>query len=303
MSTPRPRPVPPPRPGLDPPRDHDGSGVPDRRRPRDGRRLLPAGPGSARARTLRRPRRAWARCPGAPLVELVGDADAPARPQRSTGLFHLAILVPDRAELARSLRRVLAAGAGFTGASDHLVSEALYLRIPRATASRSTATAPGRSGAARTGRSRWTPCHSTWRGSSAPSPRGRRRRRRAGGHADGPRAPPGARPPRRRGLLRGGAGFRAHRPQLPRGPLRVGGGYHHHLGLNTWGTAGAPPPPPGAGARAAYRVVVPSVAEVSRVAGRLEARGIEASASDEGLRVTDPAGNRVIVQTREHGAA
>ena len=53
--------------------------------------------------------------PGAPLVELVGDADAPARPPRSTGLFHLAILVPDRAELARSLRRVLAAGAGFTG--------------------------------------------------------------------------------------------------------------------------------------------------------------------------------------------
>ena len=68
--------------------------------------------------------------PGAPLVELVGAPDAPPRPRRSTGLFHLAILVPDRAELARSLRRVLAAGAGFTGASDHLVSEALYLHDP-----------------------------------------------------------------------------------------------------------------------------------------------------------------------------
>src|ERR671911_3157752 len=67
---------------------------------------------------------------GDPLVELVGAPDAPPAPSFSTGLFHLAILVPDRAELARSLQRVAGAGWRLTGASDHLVSEALYLQDP-----------------------------------------------------------------------------------------------------------------------------------------------------------------------------
>ena len=53
-----------------------------------------------------------------------------ARPHGTTGLFHLAILLPSRADLARALRRVADAGWRFTGASDHLVSEALYLHDP-----------------------------------------------------------------------------------------------------------------------------------------------------------------------------
>ena len=48
----------------------------------------------------------------------------------STGLFHLAILYPTRAELADALRRLMAAGMELDGASDHGVSEALYLRDP-----------------------------------------------------------------------------------------------------------------------------------------------------------------------------
>ena len=46
----------------------------------------------------------------APLVELVAAPGAPARPPVSTGLFHLAILVPERADLARALVRLSAAG-------------------------------------------------------------------------------------------------------------------------------------------------------------------------------------------------
>ena len=64
------------------------------------------------------------------VVELVGAPDAPRRPPRTTGLFHLAILVPDRAELARAIHRVTDAGWRLSGASDHLVSEALYLADP-----------------------------------------------------------------------------------------------------------------------------------------------------------------------------
>src|SRR5436190_10408657 len=51
-------------------------------------------------------------------------------PPGTTGLYHLAILYPSRAELADALRRVASAGIPLEGASDHGVSEALYLRDP-----------------------------------------------------------------------------------------------------------------------------------------------------------------------------
>jgi len=51
-------------------------------------------------------------------------------PPGSTGLFHTAIRYPSRAELADALRRVLATGITLDGASDHGVSQALYLRDP-----------------------------------------------------------------------------------------------------------------------------------------------------------------------------
>ena len=53
-----------------------------------------------------------------------------APPAGSTGLYHLAILYPTRAELADALRRVIAAGIPLDGASDHGVSEAIYLQDP-----------------------------------------------------------------------------------------------------------------------------------------------------------------------------
>ncbi len=51
-------------------------------------------------------------------------------PAGHTGLYHTAILYPTRADLADALRRLIAAGIDLDGASDHGVSEALYLRDP-----------------------------------------------------------------------------------------------------------------------------------------------------------------------------
>src|SRR5207244_988798 len=51
-------------------------------------------------------------------------------PRNSTGLYHVAIRYPDRKALAGALRRVLEAGVPLEGASDHGVSEAVYLRDP-----------------------------------------------------------------------------------------------------------------------------------------------------------------------------
>ncbi len=55
---------------------------------------------------------------------------APPPPPRTTGLFHFAIRYPDRRALADAVRRVVDAGIPLDGASDHGVSEAIYLRDP-----------------------------------------------------------------------------------------------------------------------------------------------------------------------------
>lgn len=54
----------------------------------------------------------------------------PPPPENATGLYHVAIRYPDRRTLADALRRLIAAGVPLDGASDHGVSEALYLRDP-----------------------------------------------------------------------------------------------------------------------------------------------------------------------------
>ncbi|HET9419159.1 MAG TPA: VOC family protein [Chthoniobacterales bacterium] len=55
---------------------------------------------------------------------------APPPPPHTTGLFHFAIVYPTRTQLADALRRLIAANIPLDGASDHGVSEALYLRDP-----------------------------------------------------------------------------------------------------------------------------------------------------------------------------
>ena len=66
---------------------------------------------------------------GDPLVVLEEDPDAPRRARDQAGLFHLAVRVPDRGALGDALARIRDHTA-LSGASDHLVSEALYLRDP-----------------------------------------------------------------------------------------------------------------------------------------------------------------------------
>jgi catechol 2,3-dioxygenase len=70
---------------------------------------------------------------GPPVRDLLtlrqSDEPGPA-PQRATGLFHTAFRYPTRGQLGAALLRIAAERAAFTGASDHLVSEALYLDDP-----------------------------------------------------------------------------------------------------------------------------------------------------------------------------
>lgn len=64
------------------------------------------------------------------LLELRGDSAATPRDPRQAGLFHTAFLWPSRADLGRWLRHVAQSGIRLTGASDHGVSEAIYLDDP-----------------------------------------------------------------------------------------------------------------------------------------------------------------------------
>ncbi|MFA5580646.1 MAG: VOC family protein [Paracoccaceae bacterium] len=67
---------------------------------------------------------------GQGLLELVGDPAAAARDPRDAGLFHTAFLLPSRADLGRWLAHVIKSDIHLEGASDHIVSEAIYLSDP-----------------------------------------------------------------------------------------------------------------------------------------------------------------------------
>jgi catechol 2,3-dioxygenase len=65
-----------------------------------------------------------------PILILHHDPNAKNVPQRSAGLYHFAILVPDRRSLATTYLALINSGVRFDGFADHLVSESLYLRDP-----------------------------------------------------------------------------------------------------------------------------------------------------------------------------
>src|SRR5690554_4137764 len=68
--------------------------------------------------------------PATPLLELSGDPALQPRNPRDAGLFHMAFLLPRREDLGRWLAFASARGVALEGASDHGVSEALYLADP-----------------------------------------------------------------------------------------------------------------------------------------------------------------------------
>jgi catechol 2,3-dioxygenase len=77
------------------------------------------------------------------------------------------------------------------------------------------------------------------------------------------------------------------------------GGYHHHLGLNTWHSAGSGPAAPGAVGLRSYEVALPNQAELARVLDRVRDAGLalEAHGADSAA-VRDPSGNLVVLLCR-----
>lgn len=73
------------------------------------------------------------------------------------------------------------------------------------------------------------------------------------------------------------------------------GGYHHHIGLNTWQGEGAPPPPADAAGMRHFTVALPDQEALDAVVKRIEEAGIPANQTEEGLLLYDPSQNGVVL--------
>jgi catechol 2,3-dioxygenase len=73
------------------------------------------------------------------------------------------------------------------------------------------------------------------------------------------------------------------------------GGYHHHIGLNTWQGEGAPPPPPDALGLRHFVIELPDQAALDEVTARVGSSGIPTNQTDDGLLLYDPSQNGVLI--------
>src|SRR5262245_9622229 len=233
------------------------------------------------------------------VVELVGDPDAPPRPRGTSGLFHLAILVPSRPDLARALQRVAEAGWRLSGASDHLVSEALYTSDPEGNGIELYRDRPREEWPVRDG--------SLQMDTLPPDLDGVLGELRLGDASAG--MPPGTRIGHvhlnvadlsaAEAFYSGALGFDVTVRGYPGALFVSAGGYHHHLGLNTWAGEGVPPPPAGSRGLREFEIVLPDEQALEQLERRLPGAGVEYARGGDGdedvLQLTDPSGNRLAV--------
>ncbi len=225
------------------------------------------------------------------LAELPG---ARPKPPRTTGLYHFAILLPSRLDLARSLRRLVEARWPLQGAADHLVSEALYLADPDGNGIEIYRDRP---------RNEWTfsgdqvqmatdpldvdglvaelaQDEGPWTGLPSAT---------SMGHVHLHVADLRQAEEFYCGLL----GFDVMLRGYPGALFVATGGYHHHLGLNVWAGAGAPPQPAGTAGLRHYTVLLPEASSLTDLLDRLEQARVPVEALQDGWLVRDPSRNGV----------
>jgi catechol 2,3-dioxygenase len=232
-----------------------------------------------------------------PLLVLHQVPGAP--PARGhTGLYHFALLVPERADLARWLAHAAREQIPLVGMSDHYVSEAVYLSDPDEHGIEVY----------------WDRPREVWEGQVAErmttlpldvgdlfgvldDPRTEPFERLAEGTVMGHVHLRVTEIPATAAFYCDALGFGLMAAFGAQAAFMSAGGYHHHLGANTWESRGAGQPSPGHATLLRATIVLPSAADVDRLAGEVELLGQtpEPLAEGGGVLVRDPSGNPVAL--------
>jgi catechol 2,3-dioxygenase len=235
---------------------------------------------------------------GTELLVLVEEPGA--RPgDGHTGLFHFALLTPDRPSLARWLAHAARDRVSLTGLSDHFVSEAIYLRDPDHHGIEIYADRPreGWEGRVEEGMTTLPLDVSSLLG-ELEDPETEPFEGLPEGTTMGHVHLRVAAIPDTLAFYRDLLGFDLMASYGEQAAFLAAGGYHHHLGANTWESAGAPPPPAGTAALRQATILLPDTAERDRVAARVADAGQEPETAPGGVAVRDPSGNRLLLAAR-----
>lgn len=224
---------------------------------------------------------------GRPMVELREVAGATAREPGTSGLFHLAVLEPSREALAATLRRLVDAGVPLGGASDHIVSEALYLNDPEGNGIEIYRDRPA---------DEWTWVDGQVEMATLPLDLGSLLAESQAGENGDPGVTLGhvhmnvGDLGTARAFYEGVLGLDVTTDGYPGALFVSAGGYHHHIGLNVWQGIGAPPPPEGSRGIAGLTMRVPDERDLDGIAGRADAVGVPVGRDGGALLLTDPFG-------------
>ncbi len=230
------------------------------------------------------------------------------RPRHATGLYHFAVLVPSRLELAQSLKRIAETETPVQGFADHFVSEAIYLADPDGNGIEICRDRP---------RSDWRDAQGNIRMGTDPldvegvmselrgSDAALRQAQGAAWNGLDPATVLGHMHLQVSNLREAetfycdvvGFGLIAHYGGSA--AFVSAGGYHHHLGLNTWGTVGAPPQPPEAVGLRYFVVRVPDQNELSKVIDKAQAAGVAVDERNNSVLLRDPSQNAVVIEIKK----
>jgi catechol 2,3-dioxygenase len=236
---------------------------------------------------------------GGPDDLLVLSERPGARPtRRTTGLYHFAVLVPSRLELARSLRQLAQTRTPLQGFSDHLVSEAIYLADPDGNGIEIYRDRPREEWPRKNGRIQMATDPLDLDGILAEleretEPWSGLHPETTIGHIHLHVADLGTAQAFYHGVL----GFDLIQRLAGSADFVSAGGYHHHIGYNTWAGVGAPPPPPDAAGLRYFVIRLPNDAELARVADRVRKAGLRLEEIEAGLLTRDPSQNGVVLAT------
>lgn len=232
---------------------------------------------------------------GRQLVVL--DEEHGARPARaSTGLYHFALLVPERRDLARWLAHAVREDVPLVGLADHFVSEALYLSDPDDHGIEIY----------------WDRPREQWEGlvaarmttlpldvesllSELDDPRSEPFEGLAEGTVMGHVHLKVAAIADTVAFYRDVLGFALMAQLGPYAAFLSAGGYHHHLGANIWESAGAAQPPRGAAALRYATIVLSDPRGREQVIERVQRSGQPLAQTQEGPMVHDPSGNALVL--------